>query len=614
MSEEHATATFERVWQDVRNRPEAEATATFGTIRGAERSAARAENLPRVDHLLALGEVLGVGGSGEVIAAEQHSLHRTIAVKRPRGTDGVSARLLREARVIGHLEHPNIPPVHFVGSGANDQLLVGLKRVEGETLTERLAREKPGENIDANLDVLIHICNAVGYAHARGIVHLDLKPDNVMTGHYGEVYVLDWGLAAAFREDAAPGVPHVRDEGEVRGTPAFIAPELITQEPVTPATDVYLLGGLLHYFLTHRPPHAGETALEAMRNAYEPPLQRTFPAYVPPHLAEICTRALARDPAQRFADADAFRAALVDFRSRRRSLEARVVAQERVDALLAALGTETSASTVYQAYGAARQALDEAERVAAERGDGDDDIGRLLQGALEAVIGWELDRENAGGAQLLLEELPYPNEELRARAEALRARQARALEELVALRHEVDLNVGAGSKALLALAIGLTVGAVELVAYLAGVARDASSVLVGYLVYLAILSVTTYLLRGRILQTMTNRSLTLVVWQLSLYGLALRIGGYAGVMPVHATLGYDLALVTLGGLYVGVAIERRVLATVPIYAVATALCFGLPDIAPVIFGSSHFVGLATLAGILFWGRQAHRRAAQRGPA
>ncbi len=588
---------FRKIWAAVPNRNEAESVDTLVTIGHAAGGPTNSADLPRVDHLMALGELLGVGGNGEVVAAMQASLHRTIAVKRPRAGSDAGDRLLREARVIGFLEHPNIPPVHFVGADARAELLVGLKRIEGETLTARLQREHPLENLDENLDILIHICNAVGYAHSRGILHLDLKPDNVMTGHFGEVYVLDWGLAAAYREDVTSEISRVGADRSVRGTPAFLAPEMITAQDLSPATDVYLLGGLLHYILTHEPPNQGDSALAAMQNAYECNV-RAFDDRIPAALAAICARALAHDPNDRHPDADRFRAAIANYRRERRELEAFANAQTQLAQLDHALSNSPEdTALVYQAYGAARQAIDEAERLRSA----DDDGRAMLQSVLAPMIRWEIGRENAGGAEVLLSELPTTDPVLASAVEDLRRERVNARAELHAFRHDFDRHVGTTAKVLMAMGVGVLVAAVEVIPYAMRIPATAERVLGGYALYLGGLVILTLVTRRSMFQNRVNRGLMLAILQFSLFGLALRIGAFMELMSVQTAIAYDLTLVSLGALYAGVAFDRRVLVAAPFYILAAMVAFAAPPLAMVTFGTSHLVALTAISIAVVYG-------------
>ncbi|MCA8968120.1 MAG: protein kinase, partial [Planctomycetes bacterium] len=142
-----------------------------------------------------------------------------------------------------------------------------MKRVEGlpwRTLIDddALAAEHGmRDRLAFHLDILGRVCRAVHFAHSRGILHLDLKPDNVMVGRHGEVYLLDWGVAASFRDDAEPWIPKTSDIKAILGTPAYLSPEQAAGLGVAmgPHTDVFLLGALAHRIVTGRPPYRGDT-------------------------------------------------------------------------------------------------------------------------------------------------------------------------------------------------------------------------------------------------------------------------------------------------------------------------------------------------------------------
>jgi serine/threonine protein kinase len=250
-----------------------------------------------------LREPVGQGGMGTVYRAFDRTLDREVAVKvlRPGVADaGTAARLGREARILARLEHPGIVPVHDAGTLPDGRIYYVMKLVRGERL-ERVARAVPTSEL---LRLFLRICETVGFAHAQGIVHRDLKPSNVMVGSFGEVLVLDWGIARVTRDGEAdgradplpdtvidgPGQPDSADTapGTVLGTPGFMAPEQAQgwHHLVDARTDVYALGAILRA-LVHAEPGSGR---------------------VPRALVSIWSRAMTAEPDQRYDSAAALAA------------------------------------------------------------------------------------------------------------------------------------------------------------------------------------------------------------------------------------------------------------------------------------------------------------------
>ncbi len=210
------------------------------------------------------GELLGEGGMGMVYRARDRVLGREVALKvlRPEvALPGVAQRLVREAGILARLEHPGIVPVHDAGELADGRVFYVMKLVRGERL-DRFAAARPLGEV---LRVFLRVCEAVGFAHAQGVIHRDLKPANIMVGDFGEVLVLDWGIAkvtgAAAAEEGSPApVPATPDAarggapaeistaaGTVLGTPGFMAPEQARGEvdQVDARSDVFSLGAVL---------------------------------------------------------------------------------------------------------------------------------------------------------------------------------------------------------------------------------------------------------------------------------------------------------------------------------------------------------------------------------
>jgi PAS domain S-box-containing protein len=291
------------------------------------------EGAPPVAPRYAFTRLHAMGGMGRVWLAHDVALGRDVAVKdlRPEAArDARTAeRFVREARLTGQLEHPGIVPVYELMAPADSEKpFYAMRFVRGRTLTSAIeafhARRRAGEKEPPELATLLTafaaVCNTVAYAHSRGVLHRDLKPDNVMLGDFGEVVVLDWGLAKILDQadrESADAVrlpadladdPSLTIQGEVIGTPAYMAPEQAAGrlELVSERTDVYGLGAMLYEILTGQPPFVGSNTLDVIQKAVRgnpPPPDEIWPD-VPPALEQICQKAMAKVPGMRYARAE----------------------------------------------------------------------------------------------------------------------------------------------------------------------------------------------------------------------------------------------------------------------------------------------------------------------
>jgi serine/threonine protein kinase len=263
-----------------------------------------------------LVEKIGQGGMASVYLAKDRELDRPVALKVLNAGPGdgpARARLANEARIIAALEHPGIVPVHDAGILPDGRLYYAMKLVRGKRLDEHLSLT--GSLVE-RLQLFEKVCQAVAFAHAHGVVHRDLKPQNIMVGSFGEVLVMDWGIAKlragdgvagsavapSEPPDAAPPAPRTGTaHGTVLGTPGYMAPEQACGEIdlIDERTDVYALGAILHYLLAgHAPPApspgGGEDGVRT-----DAPRQR-HPS-VPRSLEAVCRKALAADRGERYA-------------------------------------------------------------------------------------------------------------------------------------------------------------------------------------------------------------------------------------------------------------------------------------------------------------------------
>jgi serine/threonine protein kinase len=273
-----------------------------------------------------LKEEIGAGGMGRVFRARQVSLDREVAIKRLQPKEEMPdaiAHFESEASITAWLDHPNITPVHELGTDQDGNAFYSMKLIVGTPWDQLLARREPGQveategeehDLRAHLEILLEVANAVAFAHSKGVIHRDIKPQNVMVGEYGEVLLVDWGLAVALQP-----IPHparIQDLKQVLitcGTPCYMPPEIATgqRDWIGPWTDVYMLGASLFEVLYGLPPHDDETAIDALKVASRN--EWRFPEVIAPELQPyhevlnpVVMRALATHPHQRHRDAAAF--------------------------------------------------------------------------------------------------------------------------------------------------------------------------------------------------------------------------------------------------------------------------------------------------------------------
>jgi serine/threonine protein kinase len=253
------------------------------------------------------------GGMGVIYTARDEKLERRVAVKvlDVEGHGGeLARRLVREAQVLARLEHPGIVPVHDVGTLQDGRVFYTMKFVEGQRLDQHL---ESVQSVPDRLRLFLRICDAVAFAHARGVLHRDLKPANVMVGSFGEVLVLDWGLAKIVNSakqaaansdpeatiiDEGPATSEAQDpsrsaattaHGAVMGTPGYMSPEQAQGDnaALDERSDIFSLGALLRFMLTRDSPNA-----RSRENPSGPALNKSLEA--------ICVKATAKHPEDRY--------------------------------------------------------------------------------------------------------------------------------------------------------------------------------------------------------------------------------------------------------------------------------------------------------------------------
>jgi formylglycine-generating enzyme required for sulfatase activity/predicted Ser/Thr protein kinase len=276
---------------------------------------------------------IGKGGMGRVLLAYDRDFRRRVAMKTLLGSAESPARLsrfLEEAQATAQLEHPNIAPVYDLGKEASGAPFFTMKWIRGRDLKEILDAKDPDRSLIGLVQILQQAAMGVHFANSRGVIHRDLKPHNVMVGDYGEVLVVDWGLAKILGRkdpDAAPaaeGPPSTERgdegrftiEGSVQGSPAYMSPEQARGEvrEIDARTDVFGLGAILYEILTSFPPYDDASSQvatgKARRGAVVPPSARAPDRAIPAALDAICGKALAPQKSDRFQSAREFHDAL----------------------------------------------------------------------------------------------------------------------------------------------------------------------------------------------------------------------------------------------------------------------------------------------------------------
>lgn len=328
---------------------------------------------------------LGRGGMGEVSAFADKRMGREVAVKLAlpdpdqdrAGREAFTARFIHEARVQARIEHPAVVPVYDLGLTSAKKPYFTMKRVRGLTLEQVIDGLAAGDeeitgrfNRRRLLTAFSQVCLAVDFAHSRGVIHRDLKPANLMFGDFGEVYVLDWGIAATTHSGTEPNAPGRSAVIGVSGggTVGYMAPERLEgDDDGSDASDIYGLGAILYELLTHQPLNPGSTpqarGVATLEGDQPPPSERAPELEIPPELDVICMRATALRPAQRYSSA-------------RRLADA-------VDGYLDGVRDEALRSELAQQYtAAASEAADrlllDAEGTIEERSEVLRDLGRAL--------------------------------------------------------------------------------------------------------------------------------------------------------------------------------------------------------------------------------------------
>jgi len=282
------------------------------------------------DHLKPLGK-LGEGGSGEVLIARDTHLERRVALKRLKQyemvPEHIKERFLNEAQVTAQLDHPNIIPIYGLHAVTGQSLGYAMKLVRGRDLASlidevrrRLERNVPlgeGHDLNSRLDIFLKICDAIDFAHSKGVLHRDLKPSNIMIGRFGEVYVMDWGIAQIKiggkdrdTETVQPVLSGVdptdrTQTGGLVGTPLYMSPEQAEGRDLDERSDQYTLGLILYELVCLQRAKPGKTSFEVISNTVRgkhKPIRHVLPRRkVPRELTAIIAKAVRHEPVERYA-------------------------------------------------------------------------------------------------------------------------------------------------------------------------------------------------------------------------------------------------------------------------------------------------------------------------
>ena len=589
---------------------------------------------------LTLIATLGEGGMGRVHLARQRSLDRDVAVKTLR--DGapreVAFALMREARIAGALEHPGVVPVHALGADSRGQPLLVMKRVEGADFSDLLAdpahalwaaRDEKVDRLGAMLEILLQVCRTLELAHSRGIIHRDIKPANVMVGRYGEVYLLDWGIATK----KGPA------DAYLIGTPGFMAPEMFLGGPVDERTDIYLLGATLHNMLTGTLRHSGEDIRAVAHSALTSEPIR-YGAHVPPLLADLCNRATRRAADERVPSVAAFRAAVLQFLQHRDAFALCNAARERLvsfHALMRAAPPEGVPPDLRSAYRLVTEArFGFTQCVAAHPAHHEAGVG--TREAIAALVDLELRQGHAESADAMLAELTIleqpPRERfsehadaraaslgasLRARVAALRIKNESVRQEttrLEALGRDVDPTDGVKQR-LVIVAASVAVSAVFGALALTHIANE--STMWGAVRFAAFgivfTAVISFTLRKWAFRSAFNRRLGAFFFLGLVFWLVDRIAAAFTGGTVEAAFVVDLWIMAASLSAGAVAVERRLVVSVLPFIAGALAIRAYPARMSLWFSLTMILGTASLGAVIFLqSRRETKRLADLGSA
>ncbi len=294
----------------------------------------------RTDRRLVAGKLFEEGGMSLLYEAFDINLMRTVVMKIVRDDSKKDeyelSRMVVEAQITAQLDHPNIVPIYELGLDKKKRLFFTMKKVEGRALHELINEKDIASRTDKEMfrliRIMLKVCDAVSYAHSKGVLHRDLKPDNIMVGNYGQVYLMDWGIARIKDEESAgisdmkiPGLKRrkrysIREEeqGNILGTPGYMSPEQAhgNLNAIDERSDIFSLGAILYEILTGKRPIPGNSIREMVintRNCEIPPPGEVVDFPMPLGLIRITMKALSKSPDDRYQSVEELEADLEGF-------------------------------------------------------------------------------------------------------------------------------------------------------------------------------------------------------------------------------------------------------------------------------------------------------------
>lgn len=553
---------------------------------------------------IVLTRLIAEGGMGRVYLAEQRSIGREVVVKTARDprSDKQARALLSEGAHTGNVEHPNVPPVHMLGRAQDGQPVLVMKRIVGVSWSELLDDlDHPGwraflatdanSRLSANITILMQVAAALHHAHGCEIVHRDVKPQNVMVGEGGEVYLVDWGIAAY--------TGHC-EKGLV-GTPSFVAPEMLLQRPIGPYTDVYLLGATLHVLLTGKGRHRGKDLNEVLFAAIESEPFDYGPE-IPTELAELANQSTSAEIGARPASANVFRVRLAEFLAHRGAFRLIEVAEDRVAKLreLRASEQRFDDPRLLRLANEARFGFEQA----LVQHPGSTRAKAGVQALGHELLALEIDRGNLAAARALVQELQELPRELAEQLSALETsveRRESERQRLEKLEREMDLRparrvVGVTSAALAVVAVITQVTIGSLVDW----SLDARIALFMGLGFFAVVCAGVLLSwKYAAHNEMAKRVSLLLLGCVAMMPLN-RLFGWLAKVDGETLLRTDLLTFAMGAMAVGIFGPRRWLASAAVFVLGAFASAVWPGHIVIVFGASTVIALAAMTLELKW--------------